>query len=201
MKRPITFALSFILLATAAGSCKKGEDDPAFSLLSRKARVAGEWTVTSMEETRKTVYDDPGHSSLQSTTHNGTTITITAAETENGNTVTGTSSAAGSLTYVFEKDGTYEFVHIYDGTTSTETGNWSFIGKNKGADMKNKEAIMLVRKTIIFPNGISNFDQNSGNVLLLRKLKNNEMVWTTNNSSAYPGQSTQSESTVSLTRN
>ena len=33
------------LLILSAGGCKKGEDDPALSLKSRKARLCGEWRL------------------------------------------------------------------------------------------------------------------------------------------------------------
>jgi hypothetical protein len=53
MKTNTNYLLPIILLFTAIGSitsCKKGEDDPAVSLRSRKARFANEWTLVKYEK-------------------------------------------------------------------------------------------------------------------------------------------------------
>jgi hypothetical protein len=52
-----TFAiLSFCaIFALPIQSCKKGSDDPAISLRSRKARVVGEWTLKEVKENGKAI--------------------------------------------------------------------------------------------------------------------------------------------------
>ena len=40
----------FALLSVTILACKKGENDPFLSLSSRKARLAGEWKLTKMDE-------------------------------------------------------------------------------------------------------------------------------------------------------
>lgn len=53
MKTRTIYLLPIILLFVAMGSftsCKKGEDDPAISLRSRKARFANTWTLVKYEK-------------------------------------------------------------------------------------------------------------------------------------------------------
>lgn len=150
-----------ISLALLAGtmvfaSCKKGENDPAISLISRKARVAGEWTVDKY---------------VSSTTDvNGTTTDVTT-ETFDGASyskvlthTTGATSVSSTLTgtvalnkVTFEKEGTFKQEQTYT-TTETESmtgytqvttvthtdvleGSWNFLGKVD--EFKNKERIAL----------------------------------------------------------
>lgn len=48
MKAIAKITVAVLMLGTLAlESCKKGEGDPALSLRSRKARFAGEWTVSA----------------------------------------------------------------------------------------------------------------------------------------------------------
>ena len=59
MKR---YSILFLLLVLVTGSmffgCKKGQDDPFFSFRSRKARIAGDYNITSKALSYKTVYED-----------------------------------------------------------------------------------------------------------------------------------------------
>lgn len=53
MKTKTIYLLPIIMLFLAVGSitsCKKGEDDPAISLRSRKARFANTWTLVKYEK-------------------------------------------------------------------------------------------------------------------------------------------------------
>lgn len=53
MKTKTIYLLPIILLFVAIGSitsCKKGEDDPAISLRSRKARFVNQWTLVKYEK-------------------------------------------------------------------------------------------------------------------------------------------------------
>ncbi|MDD4575741.1 MAG: hypothetical protein PHI36_04870, partial [Bacteroidales bacterium] len=51
MKNYKIILLLLAVFATTFSACKKGEDDPALSLRSRKARVAGEWKMTNIKST------------------------------------------------------------------------------------------------------------------------------------------------------
>lgn len=157
MKRIIVMAIGISLLGAGVQSCKKGENDPALSLKSRKSRVAGEWTVSSSEQTKtdnsKQTIANPNTGQpevvdkkvVSTYIYNGaiqtnTTTTTYASYTPN---VT-TSTEAYTATYVFEKDGTFTYTTTGTGKEKdVVTGTWNFLGKNKSAELKNKEAIML----------------------------------------------------------
>lgn len=51
MKRLSGYAVIFIVLSSILvfDGCKRGEDDPFFSIRSRKARVTGDWAIQTME--------------------------------------------------------------------------------------------------------------------------------------------------------
>lgn len=135
-------------------SCKKGENDPGLSLKSRTSRLTGEWEVDK-EKTdyiNTSSYDGSSNSSSGSTTINGNSLTII----DDGESSIGT---INEYSVTFEKDGTFEIVLNYTLTesedffgdkrttttfiTSKESGSWSFAGKDKDAEYKNKERVIL----------------------------------------------------------
>lgn len=89
------FAVAIIaaLAMPTLNSCKKGEEDPFLSLKTRKARVAGEWTLSTYEITSDmtTTYEDlntsiPGNTIKDATTSkisfDGTNVTENTTITE-----------------------------------------------------------------------------------------------------------------------
>lgn len=48
MKKLFKISLAAVLSAVFVAGCKKYEEGPALSLLSKKARLAGEWKITSI---------------------------------------------------------------------------------------------------------------------------------------------------------
>jgi len=160
--------LSITALALVAGSmtftsCKKGENDPAISFKSRKGRLAGEWTVSSME-TSGTDSQTSGSTTTTSTNsmnYDGTTLTMVDAS--GGNTTT-TKNSVSDWSFTFEKDGTWSSNMAWTTTevtyagssgsvttaittcnayTEMSSGNWSFVGKDKAGDYKGKERVVL----------------------------------------------------------
>ena len=132
-----SLALAAVVLVSGASftACKKGENDPALSLSSRKSRLVGEWTL-SKGETKST-----SGSSTTTTTYTETSATQ--------------SSGGASVTFTYTekmeivKDGTYtSTVVVTNPGSSAETyttkGRWSFLGKNKDAEYKNKEVLALM---------------------------------------------------------
>lgn len=155
------FAAAGLLLATP--SCKKGENDPALSLSSRTARVAGEWTVTGYEANTLNAETD-GDTQASNTTLSGSTITTSYTNVSGGTTTnpTSTTSTVDEWSFTFEKDGTWSSVnnrttvdteedYPFAGWTTTNTtvttnnsnGSWSFVGKDKAGEYKNKERMIL----------------------------------------------------------
>ncbi|MEO9531208.1 MAG: hypothetical protein ABJG68_12210 [Crocinitomicaceae bacterium] len=164
MKKTILmFAAATLMLATP--SCKKGENDPALSLASRKARFAGTWQLTGYEASSTNTEPD-GDSQTSTSTLSGDVITNTYSsyDANSGSTVTTTSTVTlTKAEYMIEKDGTWssEFItttvqtdsytdfwgdEITETTTTVatdiSTGNWSFLGKVKDS-YKSKERVVM----------------------------------------------------------
>lgn len=79
MKKPIFALLSASLLLGGLASCKKGENDPALSLKSRKARLTADWTVSSITQTStstSTYEDDPNNDGELLTSQNTSTYNM-----------------------------------------------------------------------------------------------------------------------------
>lgn len=159
-----TLLAAVILSTVSAGfvGCKKGEDDPFLSLRTRKARVAGEWKITSIKST------DVSGTATDIMTMNGSTYTETDAS--------GTSTGTWTLEYTFEKDGTYKSTENMDGVLSTSEGTWNFtsgVGKSK-----NKSQITLYETTITSPGSSSTYTGNYVDIAFdLKELRNKKMVW------------------------
>lgn len=150
-------------------SCKKGEEDPFISLLSRKARVTGEWTIQTNNRSTTTLQTG-GSTTIEDFVINGTNIDITT-EWKNSSydtTITiGASEDGGTVNIAsikFEKDGTYsyqlkyqlidendyELSDVWSRTITITTdvdievkGTWNFLGSVE-KDYKNKERIAIV---------------------------------------------------------
>jgi uncharacterized membrane protein len=159
MKKTILmFAAAGLMLASP--SCKKGENDPALSLSSRKARVAGEWNMTNYVANTMNTESDGDWQSTSSTYADGV-ITSANSWYDSQNTTTTTSTSTVTVddaSWNFTKDGTFtstmntttvdvQTIAGFTITTTTvdtdsRTGNWSFAGKVKDA-YKNKERMVL----------------------------------------------------------
>lgn len=136
---------AFILLLASAtllpiSSCKKGENDPFFSLRTRKARLEGEWTVDKAE----LVYRD------STITYDGASINISYTD-EFKDAV----SYEMTWTFNFTREGEYSVTKVssipeglynedepaYE-LSETEAGTWQFTGGNGGS--KTKEQLLLL---------------------------------------------------------
>ncbi len=165
----ILFGLIVVSTATTVTSCKKGKNDPAISLKSRKARLSGDWELTGYSSTEK--YYDGGD--VREEVHlEGTTLT---KKTYLNETLVNTETQEFSEKLSFTKDGKYTMTHI----NQTTEGNWAFIGKNKDAGLKNKEAVLLSDTKVTYSDGTSqSWETNSmfaDGILTLDRLSNKEM--------------------------
>ncbi len=140
MKKIMLLAGMAAMMATTVvtfDSCRKGAEDPAISLRSRKARLVGEWKLTEGNDTST----------------NGSFTSYTAY-TETTETVSTGSGSAMSNPYeekmTFNADGTFE---IYEKTTNassgsydvmTTTGTWDF---NSGVGEETKMAKVILTPT------------------------------------------------------
>lgn len=112
--------------------CKRGEGDPFLSLASRKARLAGEWTVSSGEGS------DTDASGTDTWVYDGTTETTTFSSG-------GSATDKYTIEYTFEKDGTFKMVRTDNNTSTaiveTSTGTWNWTGGV--GELKNKSQVVL----------------------------------------------------------
>jgi hypothetical protein len=185
MKKIFKLALivAVALPAVTFVGCKKGENDPAISLRSRKGRVAGEWKVAGYEMTQ--TWTSGSTTSTDTYSNDGTTTTWTSST---GSTSTnGTYSESG--TFTFEKDGTYSMTNTVSATdysqTTTEEGNWNFTGGV--GEMKNKSQIVIMpmkRTTTTAFGSTSDTETQSwtgtttpSSIMDIDQLKNKEMIF------------------------
>ena len=195
--------IACLALAAILPSCKKGSDDPFISFRSRKARVAGNWTVSSADITKS--------NSTSKTSINGSEYT------ESDGSSSSTKGTVNGYTFTFEKGGTWnsdydvtvsvsQFGLVY--TTNTHivsSGVWKFLPKGDGA--KNKERINVSPTSVVTTTTTTNGFSGSGspvvsnstntyaeyekeNIWDITQLKNKEIkatsVTTTTNGSSSP---------------
>lgn len=196
MRKMAAFALLplSILLFSA---CKKGENDPFLSLRSRKARVAGEWTVTKISSTQTNVSN--GTTDVMVISYDGQSYHETVTSTTGGVSQTSSSTSTVSLKLTLEKDGTYTETYVENGDTQVIKGTWIFLAKSKENDLKNKEAILLTETSHESNSGSNVQTGLDGQTFVIDQLKNKEMVWTSTSSyTSNDGSSGSSESSWTL---
>ena len=141
MKKILQLTLIASFLLGVLTNCKKGEDDPFISLRTRKARVVGEWTLTSGKSTGSSVSHTGNNSNFYSQTLSASTLSYV----DNS----GSFTATFSFKVVFEKDGTFTITQTMSwnngGTLNTSTniisGIWNFTAGV--GEYKNREQIYL----------------------------------------------------------
>lgn len=188
-------SLALVAVGTFAG-CKKGENDPGISLKSRKSRLTGEWKLTKGEA---------------KSTSGGNTTTVTFTETSATQVSGGTTTNfTYSMEYKFEKDGTYTLneVATYPGgspETTKEVGRWAFIGGNKSADYKNKEALLLSSTSRTYSGTgtcnctFTDSNPDAGDIWEIDQLKGKEMVIKYKNTYTSPSGTDVNETSLTLT--
>ena len=138
LKRISFLAIAALFFAPTFQSCKKGEEDPGLSLRSRTARLAGEWTVTEMNQTAtsENTNSSSGGSlssgtSVEDYSFDGTALTIYSTNTSVNSGLTNTYKDtmvydAVSMTYTIEKDGTFKSTNDMM-ATETNTYSWGTV--------------------------------------------------------------------------
>src|SRR5688500_16152298 len=112
-KRTLTALAMVALLAPAIESCKKGEEDPSISMRSRKARVAGEWNVSSYDasststQTQSSGGVSETTNSTRTDTYDGTKFTSKTTYTDNDLSTTVTETEDLTMSYNFTNEGTF----------------------------------------------------------------------------------------------
>lgn len=129
MNKTLIFAILFAFVAT---TCKKGVDDPEFSLHSRKARMDGEWKMKS------------GTASFTIGSYN-ISYTFDGVQVKRFSTYLGGSALYGygqfTMHLKMKKDGTFTLAESLQGNRNDFTGTWAF-NSGKGIS-KNKEQVLF----------------------------------------------------------
>jgi len=188
MKKTINYLMAIALVSTVFIGCKKGENDPFLSFLSRTARITGVWNLSSAD------YEEVDTEDGESTT--------TSYSFENGSMTETTDGYGETYAYsekvTIEKDGTFKVEVIEEvewwslETLQNETGNyqhiregvWYFLEGNTNLDVKDKERVefLIEKEKMIYPWGDTYETDYSGKsnsyvqILLLDKLANKEIV-------------------------
>lgn len=132
--------------------CKKGDEDPFLSLKSRKARLEGDWKLSTGTAT----YSQP--STLTNTTTTYTNGTFSTTGTVFGFNVS--DNGTYTLQIKINKDGTYESSTNDDGDITSEMGRWTFAGGT--GDYKNKEQVVMSPTSKTDKNGVTTTYINTG---------------------------------------
>ncbi|MBI5540915.1 MAG: hypothetical protein HY951_12700 [Bacteroidia bacterium] len=165
MKKIKVILLYSIAIILVFQSCKKGEDDPTISLRSRKARLVGEWSLTSGKIT----------------SHEEYTTTVTTYDGK-----TSISSVYGTNPYtekmLFSKNGTFYIIFTNYAVSRKLSGYWKFGSEIKEMDLKNKEYVLLIVNSLsdTYPTGVE-VETFSGSMcpvytFKLKELKNKKLT-------------------------
>src|SRR6476661_1699887 len=130
MKKIVLFLLAVLTLTT----CKKGEDDPFMSLKSRKARLAGEWSLESGKLTESV--DDHVNKLRFSRAFSFASTRYEASENAPYYKVY---KGSFTLHLGIDKNGTFTIKEQFDGRELNGEGVWDFLKKSD--DVKNKEEV------------------------------------------------------------
>jgi len=193
-----SLALAAVVLVSGASftACKKGENDPGISLASRTGRLVGKWNMTKGE------IKETSGGTTTTETFEGTAYTYNPG---GGSAITGTFVG----TIEFEKGGVYTITQTrtIGGTavTYTDKGNWSWVGKNKEQDLKNKEAVYLASTSFTSNSGGTTTTSTwtnpvDGSIWLIDQLKSKEMIIKYETAQSSGGSSSSSSVSWTLTQ-
>lgn len=177
MKKIIALSTIAVLLIGFATQCKKGEDDPFVSLRSRKARVSGEWSLTS----GTMIYASRGnnYSSTTSIVFTSAAFSSTYNYVNGSFSQTGTDNGTYKYDIKFDKDGSFTSTEIYDGEVSIVSGTWNFT--DGVGETKKREQIVLFLKSSTGVSGSTTISYSGNKVYMtfnIKELRNKKMVLT-----------------------
>ncbi len=163
------FLLSTAGLLIVNNSCRKGEDDPALTLLTRKTRVSGNW---KLQQGRLILGIKDSTQNAQSYRFTFKSDSYDLSKVYNGANFNGPSE----LTLSFSKKGKFSFKQTIDNDTFEASGTWDFQGK--GAGYKNKERMIIKLDNVKgYLEDYSKFNKGSANFSYrIKQLHNKLMV-------------------------
>ena len=140
MKKTVIYLFSILIVSATLSSCAK----------TNARKLSGDWTISSLSDVSTTINNNG--TSTTTVTINGTTLTVNDEDPNGSNISTG---LVNSASITFEKDGTWSrtlsYTIDFSGTGFTasvtnatnDSGTWSFVGKNKSAELKANDRIVL----------------------------------------------------------
>ena len=143
MKKTLILLCVAALGAGTISSCAK----------SSNGKFSGEWTISSLTTT-ETDTDGSG-TDTEVMTVDGGMLTAVSSSTASGSTTSTINGTVPTATWTIEKDGTWTrttdmTISITDPsysfssqTVATESGTWSFVGKNKTAELGKNERVVI----------------------------------------------------------
>lgn len=128
-----------VVFSSLFNSCKKGTEDPGFTLRTRKARITERWTMTrgKVGLTSYATGQSPFNSNFEFSEGQGKL-------TETGTLIIYTLSY--NLNIEFQKDGKFSMTENFDGETMKSEGKWNF--SSGVGSTKNKEDVFIQLETI-----------------------------------------------------
>jgi hypothetical protein len=161
VRHTLILGITTLLLVS---NCKKGPDDPAISLRTRKARAAGEWRLVSGNAS----YTTNGYNETYD--FSGTDVTVTT-------TLYYPAKAKYLLGLTIKKDGTFSFNEMIAGSTVEASGDWSF-NKGGGEDKKKEDFIFTITQVSTGSTGdVHFFNRLSTNfVYKIKELRDKKLV-------------------------
>ena len=169
---------TFVTTLIPLSSCKKGAHDPFLSLRSRTSRLSGDWKLTDQKYTITQIAGTT--TTVKEYTYDGTfvtvntTITFSGAPPQRSNNKYSYTSA-----WTFNKDNSFTNTDVESGVTTVKEGNWAFLGKDKSAGLKNKEAIIVnTEKTTQGASVSTSGKTDQGDTWVLDELSNSKLIVT-----------------------
>jgi len=192
ISKRIFIALLSALVITGY-SCKKGENDPGFSLKTRKGRITAEWKLKEGQIIEETI--------------EGSSFSTKVISFDGENMSYEGKSFPYSEIFTIERDGTFaktlksttdykvsqnQAPQTIDITTN-QTGVWYFIGGSKNQEYENKERVAFETLSIVTSSSEASYTPISekytgtqnAEILVLDRLARTEIIVTIDNSVEY----------------
>ena len=144
------FFILVILSVITFSGCRKGDEDPFFSIYSREKRLCGDWNAS----TYNYMYEELKN---QVSTYKRTMVCTNGVFTNKYDGDNTDYNGTYTIDIIINKNGTYKknqylyYKEPFDTNfVRLEEGNWYFVNKNKSNDYKNKEVVGLQPNSIIY---------------------------------------------------
>jgi hypothetical protein len=133
--------LIFSGMAFLSPACRKGEEDPSISLVSRKARMSAEWRMKSGTAAFTVSLMHPPAKYNETWTFNGAGFSLNT--TESGRPITYVGKY--TLNVNIRKNGTFDFNELFMGHPLDCSGTWCFT-TGEGKEKNKERAVFTINE-------------------------------------------------------